>query len=90
MPPLMFMVFVAILTRLKNLLKNLSIHILALNETKLDGLVPKELIDILGHQQFCLDRTSNGRGDVPSDDLELLCIETEPSKSEPFLVVSCQ
>ena len=85
------------------LIRNLGIHILALNETKLDRLVPKELTDIRGYQQLRLDRTCNGggvsvyvrdsaeakhRNDVPSDDLELLCIETEPPKSTPFLVTA--
>ena len=38
------------LDEVKLLLKNLGIHILALNETKLDRLVPKELTDIRGYQ----------------------------------------
>ena len=91
------------LDEVKLLLKNLGIHILALNETKLDRLVPKELTDIRGYQQFRLDRTCNGggvsvyvrdsaraknRSDAPSDGLELLCIEIEPPKSKPFLVIA--
>ena len=85
------------------LVRNLGIHILALNETKLDRSVPKEVTDIRGYQQFRLDRTCNGggvsvyvrdsakakhRSDVPSDDLELLCIEIELPKSRPFLVIA--
>ena len=56
-----------------------------------------------GYQQERLDRTSNGGGvsiyvrdsikykrrrDVPTDDLELICIEIEPPKSKSFLVLA--
>ena len=75
------------------LLNNLGIHILALNETKLDSSIAKELTDIAGYQQKRLDRTCHGGGvsiyirdsirfkprdDVPVTDLELICIEIEP------------
>ena len=38
------------------LLNNLGIQILALNKTKLDGSIAKELTDISGYQQKWLDR----------------------------------
>ena len=47
---------------IQNTLFNLGIHILALNETKLDDKHPEELTDISGYQQVCLDRTRNGGG----------------------------
>ncbi len=85
------------------LLKNLDIHIFALNETKLDKSYPNELTEITGYQQERLERNCNGggvsiyvkgtikykvRSDVPIDGLELICIEIEPPKSKPFLVLS--
>ena len=75
----------------------------SLNETKLDGSIPKELTEISGYQQQLIDRTCNGGGvsfyvrdsikmtprvDVPSEGLELLCVEISPPKSKPFLVVA--
>ena len=42
------------------LIDNLGIHILALNETKLDPNYPKELTSIAGYQQERLERTCNG------------------------------
>ena len=56
------------------LIRSLGIHILALNETKLDRLVPKEVTDIRGCQQFRQDRTCNGGG--------------EPPKSKQFLIIA--
>ena len=41
---------------------DLGIHILALNETKLDPDFPKELTSVAGCQQERLDRTYNGGG----------------------------
>ena len=85
------------------LINNLGIHILALNETKLDPNYPKELTSVAGYQQERLDRTCNGggvsiyirdsikykhRSDVPVDDLEIICIEVEPPKSKSFLVLA--
>ena len=83
------------------LIRDLGIQIIALNETKLDPEFPKELTSVVGYQQERLDRTCNGGGipiyfrdsikykrrlDVPTDDLELICIEVEPPKSKSFLV----
>ena len=85
---------------IKLLLKDKGILILVLNETKLDGSVPKELTEISGYQLQRLDRTCNGgdvslfvrysmkikpRLDLPSEGLELLCVEISPPKSNPFL-----
>ena len=85
------------------LLNGKGIPILALNETKLDGSIPKELTEISGYQQQRIDRTCNGGGvslyvkdsikmtpriDVPSEGLELLRVEVSTLKSKPFLVVA--
>ena len=84
-------------------LQSSGIHILALNETKLDPQYPKELTAIVGYQQERLDRTCNGGGvslyirdsvkfklrdDVPTDNLELICVEIQPPKCKSYLVVS--
>ena len=68
-----------------SILSSLGIHVLALNETKLDEKHPEKLTDITGYQQVRLDRTCNGGGvsiyiresikfkthsDVPKNDLE--------------------
>ena len=89
--------------KIQNILSNLGIHVLALNETKLDDNHPKELSDILGYQQVRFDGSRSGggasiyirepiksrtRSDVPKNDLELICIEIEPPKSRPFLVLA--
>ena len=91
------------LDELKLMINDLGIHILALNETKLDPGYPKELTDVSGFQQERLDRTCHGggvsiyirdsikyklRSDVPTDDLEMICIEVEPPKSKSFLVLA--
>ena len=44
------------------LIRSLGIHILALNETKLDPHYPKELTSLPGYQEERLDRTSSGGG----------------------------
>ena len=82
---------------------HINIHILALNETKLNPEFPKELTCVAGYQQERLERTCNGGGvsiyirdsikykrrpDIPSDDLALICIEVEPPKSKSFLVLA--
>ena len=84
-------------------LQSSGIHILALNETKLDPQYPKELTAVAGYQQERLDRTCNGGGvslyvrdsvkfkprdDVPTDSLELICVDIQPPRSKPYLVVS--
>ena len=84
------------------LMKELGIHIFALNETKLDPDYPRRLTKVNGYQQERLGRTSVGGGvsiyirdcikykprpDTPSNGLELICIEIEPPKSKSFLVL---
>ena len=92
-----------ILQRFSTLMATIvGIHILALNETKLDPNYPKELTSLPGYQQKRLDRTSSGCGvsiyirdsikyklrpDVPVDDFEIICIEVEPPKSKPLIVL---
>ena len=89
--------------KLQLFLQSSGIHILALNETKLDPQYPKELTAVAGYQQERLDRTCNGGGvslyvrdsikfkprdDVPTDSLELICVEIQPPRGKPYLVVS--
>ena len=91
------------LDEVKLLTNDLGIHILALNETKLDPNYPQELTHFQGYQQERRERTCNGggvsiyirdsikykkRSDVPIDDLEIICIEVEPPKSMSFLVLA--
>ena len=90
------------LDEVRLLVKDLGIHILALNEAKLDSSIPKELTEISGFQQKRRDRSRNGGGvslyvkdtfkmaardDVPADGLELLCIEISPPKVNPSLLL---
>lgn len=85
------------------LLRDLGIHILALNEIKIDKNYPRELTGISGFQQERLERNGDGggvsmyirdsikykiRNDIPINDLELICIEIEPPKSKPFFVLA--
>ena len=44
------------------MLVDLDIHILALNETKLDSMYPKELTNIPGYQHVRHDRSCRGGG----------------------------
>ena len=91
------------LDEVKLMIKDLGIHIFALNENKLDQGYPKELTDVSGFQQERLDRTGHGGGvstyisnsiiyklcsNVPTDDLEMICIEVEPPKCKSFLVLA--
>eukprot|EP00794_Sanderia_malayensis_P016541 gene16541-18216_t len=91
------------LDEVRLLIRDLGIHILALNETKLNTESPKELTSVAGYQQERLERTCNGGGvsiyirdsikykrrlDVPIDDLEIICIEVNPPKSKSFLVLA--
>ncbi len=85
------------------LMHEMGLHILALNETKLDPSYSKQLTTVAGFQQQRLDRTCNGGGvaiyirdsikykirdDVPIDNLELICIEVQPPRAKSFLVVA--
>ncbi len=85
------------------LINELGIHILALNEAKLDPLFPKEITSLSGYQQERFERNCNGggvsiyirdsikykpRNDIPIYDLQIVCIEVEPPKSRPFLILA--
>ena len=85
------------------MLVDLDIHILALNETKLYSMYPKELTNIPGYQHVRHDRSCRGggvsiyirdsinfkpRSDVPAEKLELICIEIEPPQSKSFVVLA--
>ena len=82
-----------------------KIDTLALNETKLDDSINRQITDIAGFKQVRLDRSRQGggvslyvrdsiqyilRNDIPYSNLELLCIEVQPHKSKPFLVRSAR
>ena len=88
---------------IQSVLIDLDIHISALNETKLDGLYPKELTHIPGYQHIRHDRSCTGggvsiyirdsikfrhRSDIPAEELELICIEIEPPKSKSFILLA--
>ena len=88
---------------IKKLVMSLDVHALAPNKTKLDSNYPKELTSIPGYHQERLDRTAHGRGisvyigdslkytlrsDVPVDELEIICVENNPPKNKPFLVLA--
>ena len=87
----------------QSVLVDLDIYILTLNETKLDSLYRKELTYIPGYQQVCHDGSCNvggvsiyirdsikfrHRSDIPTEELELICIEIEPPKSNSFIVLA--
>ena len=84
------------LDEISSFLNGKGIHVLALNEAKVDNSYPKQLTNILGYQQERKDRTARGGGvalyirepilytrrtDLPSQDLELICVEIQPPKS---------
>ena len=85
------------------LIRSRGIHLLALKETKLGPNYPKELTKIPGYQRERRDKTGNGggvsiyirdptkyklRSDVPTDDLKIICLQINPSKSKSFLVLA--
>ena len=66
-------------------------------------ITPNELIAIPGYHHQRLDRTCGGggvflyikdsllyklRNDVPSEDVELICVEIQPPKSKPYVITS--
>ena len=88
---------------IKILLQEQNIHILALNETKIDADFPSELLKVKGYQFDRYDRNRNGDGvafyirdslevDIreylPVSSLELRCIEVKPVRAKPIFVVS--
>ena len=91
------------LDEIKLLIRSLDVHVLALNEIKLDSNYPEEITSIPGYHQERQDRTSHGGGvsiyirdsiiykllsDVPIIDLEIICVEINPPKSKSFLVLA--
>ena len=88
---------------IKLLMGTLNVHILALNETKIDPSYSCELTDIAGYQIERPERSARGGGisiyvwdsirfnrrmDVPIEDLELICIEILPQICNSFLVLA--
>ena len=88
---------------IKLLLNDLKIDVLALNETKLDDSINRQITKIAGFKQVRLDRSRQGggvslyvrdsiqyilRNNIPNSNLELLCIEVQPYKSKPFLLIA--
>ena len=88
---------------IKVLLQEQNIHILALNETKIDADFPSEQLKVQGYQFDKYDRNRDGGGvafyirdslevdireDLPVSSLELRCIEVKPVRAKPFFVVS--
>ena len=85
------------------LVKDLGIHILAVNETKIDDNIDDDLVSIEGYLIKRSNRNGGGvavyvkdmtfdkitvRADLPLSNLEGLCIEVKPVKATPFLVMS--
>ena len=89
------------LDEIKCLVNEKGIHILAVNETKLDNEITDNLLEIEGYTLHREDRNRNGGGvavyvhnslkyhrrtDIPDKSLELICIEMEPIRARPFLI----
>ena len=87
----------------ETLLKDQGIHILALNETKVDDNYPSDLLQIDGYRFVRHDRNRDGGGvgfyisntivadvrdDLPYFSLEARCIEVKPVKAKSFFVVT--
>ena len=83
-------------------MNDMGIDILALNETKLDSSYNHDFTEIAGYSQKRLDRSCFGwgvsvyvretitfliRNDIPSENLEMLCVEVQPPKCQPFLII---
>ena len=88
---------------IKILLREQNIHILALNEIKIDADFSSKLLKVKGYQCDRYDRNRNGGGvafyirdslevdireDIPFCSLELRCIKVKPVRAKPFFVVS--
>ena len=88
---------------LASILFEKEIHIMALNETKLDKKMAKYLLEIKSYKFEREDRNRHSGGvavdirdsikytrrdDVPINGLELVCIEVQPVKASPFLVIA--
>ena len=88
---------------IKLLLIEKNIHILAINETKLDETIEDNIISIDKYKLHRKDRNRHGGGvaiyikedinytirdDLPNYNLELICIRIQPFHSEPFDIIS--
>ena len=90
------------INEIRALVNNLGIHILAINDTKLDGTIDA-LVSIDGYFIKRRDRNRNDGGvalyiknsnvdncsisvDLPESSLESLCLEVKPFPAAPFLV----
>ena len=88
---------------IKLLMCTLEVHIMALNETKIDPGYPCELTAIAGYHEERLERSARGSGvsiyvrdsirfnrrmDVPIEDLELIFIEISPQKCNSVVVLA--
>ena len=86
----------------KVLMNDMGIDTLALNETKLDSSYDHDFTEIAGYIQKRLDRSSFGAGvsifvretirflirnDIHSENLEMLCVEVQPPKCQPFFII---
>ena len=84
-------------------LRDHDIHIIAISETTLDPSYSTQLTRNNGFEHEHKDRTSNGEGvainikdsissklrkDIPCHDLELICVETLPSKAKSYFLVA--
>ena len=89
------------LDKLKYLVNEKGIHILAVNETKLEKEITYNLLEIEGYSVHMEDRNRYGGGvavymrnslkynrrtDIPDKSLELVSIEIEPIRARPFLI----
>ena len=80
-----------------------GIHVLALNETKVERKMGNNLLNINGYKIEREDRNNRGGGvaiyvkssinyarrkDIPLDGLELVCIEIKPVNASPFIIIA--
>ena len=87
--------------QLRLIMQNMPVDILAINETKLDELVPDSEIAIAGYYHIRCDRSRFGggvllyvrdsipfseRNDLVPDSLEMICIEISKPHNKSFLV----
>ena len=85
------------------LLREKGIHLLSLNETKIDDSLSDNLFKIEGYELRRLDRNRHGGGiaffcrdtfkfdirdDIPKSDMEILCAQITPPRASPFIILS--
>ena len=76
---------------IRMLVNELGIHILALNENKLDKSIDDSLVGVDGYTVKRCDRDRKEftvREDLPKSNLELVCIEIKPVRAAPFFVMA--